>query len=623
MELVGHTLGPYQVLEKIGYGGMAEVYKGFHPALNRYVAIKLLGQSLGADPNFARRFRREAQAIAVLDHPNIVQVFDFGAQPLRPEEDEVHYLVMEYVEGRDLRAEMEGRASAGEPFTPDEITHILGQVGEALDYAHQHGVVHRDIKPGNILVTDDGRVVLTDFGLAMLRDRASQATLGNTFGTPEYIAPEQAIDSRAASPLSDIYALGVILYEMVTGRLPFEDESPLSLALKHINQEPTPPRRYVPDLPEAVEAVVLRALAKEPADRFPTAQAMVDALNQAWKVKVPALLPIGGRTSLPALSARGSVLQVAGRRRALLVLGVLALVLIGLIGGFTLLWGGSPSALAVVTASATPTPLPTITETSARTETSVPTATATASPSRTPTSMPSPTGTSTPTSTLTPTAKPMRTKTRTPTPSPSPTDTPTSVPPPPPPTSTPVGPEDLYNRILFKTDRAGAVQVYSMNPDGSDQRPVQNPLVYNELAPLEALSPDGRQQVVVRTEANAELWLVSLDGSESEWRITYTEAFDYDPVWSPVGDLIAFVSEQTGKGDIYVSTPLGFDMRRITLNVDPADKHPTWSPDGQQLAFWSAANYSLRQIYMYDIRTDETHIVGGGPFNDWDPLWVK
>ena len=216
----------------------------------------------------------------------------------------------------------------------------------------------------------------------------------------------------------------------------------------------------------------------------------------------------------------------------------------------------------------------------------------------------------------------MRTKTRTPTPSPSPTDTPTSVPPPPP-TSIPVGPEDLYNRILFKTDRAGAVQVYSMNPDGSDQRPVQNPLVYNELAPLEALSPDGRQQVVVRTEGNAELWLVSLDGSESEWRITYTEAFDYDPVWSPVGDLIAFVSEQTGKGDIYVSTPLGFDMRRITLNVDPADKHPTWSPDGQQLAFWSDTNYSLRQIYMYDIRTDETHIVGGGPFNDWDPLWVK
>jgi serine/threonine protein kinase len=621
MELVGHTLGPYQLLEKIGHGGMAEVYKGFHPALNRYVAVKLLGQSLEADPNFARRFQREAQAIAVLDHPNIVQVFDFGAQPLGPEGDEVHYLVMEYVEGRDLRAEMEGRVSAGQPFTPDEITHILGQVAGALDYAHQHGVVHRDVKPGNILVTDDGRVVLTDFGLAMLRDRASQATLGNTFGTPEYIAPEQAIDSRAASPLSDIYALGVILYEMITGRLPFEDESPLSLALKHINQEPTPPRRYVPDLPEPVEAVTLRALAKEPADRFPTAQAMVDALNQAWAG--PSLLPIGGRTSLPAPSARGSLLQLAGRRSALLVIGGLALLLIGLIGGFTLFWGGSPSALAVVTASATltSTPRPSVTPTS--TDTATPAPTATATPSRTPVNTPSPTATSTATSTLTPTARPTRTPTPPPTPPPAPTDTPTSVPLPPPPTSTPAGPEDLYSRILFKTDRAGAVQVYSMNPDGSDQRPVQNPLIYNELAPLEALSPDGSQQVVVRTEGNAELWLVSLDGGQSEWRITYTEAFDYDPAWSPVGDLIAFVSEQTGKGDIYISTPLGFDMRRVTLNQNPADKHPTWSPDGQQLAFWSDANYNLRQIYVYDLRTDETRIVGGGPFNDWDPLWVK
>jgi serine/threonine protein kinase len=616
MELVGHTLGPYQVLEKIGYGGMAEVYKGFHPALDRYVAIKLLGQSLGADPNFARRFQREAQAISVLDHPNIVQVFDFGAQPLSPEGDEVHYLVMEYLEGRDLRAEMEGRASAGEPFAPDEISHILEQVARALDYAHQHGVIHRDVKPGNILVTGDGRVVLTDFGLAMLRDRASQATLGKSFGTPEYIAPEQAIDSRAATPQSDIYALGVILYEMVTGRLPFEDDSPLSLALKHINQEPIPPRRHSPDLPEAVEAVILRALAKEPADRFPTAQAMIDALNQAWEV--PARLPMGGRISLPSLSARGSALQVAGRRRVLLALGVLAIVLFGLIGVFTLRRGGSPPALAVVTASATPTTPPTFTPTSAYTAIPVPTVTATVAPSSTSTDTPSPTGTFT--ATPTPTETPIRTET--PTPSPAPIETPTFAPPPPP-TSTPEGPEDLYNRILFKTDRAGPVQVYSMNPDGSDQRPVQNPLVYNELAPLEALSPDRSQQIVVRTEGNAELWLVSLDGSESEWRVTYTEAFDYDPAWSPAGDLIAFVSEQTGKGDIYISTPLGFDMQRITLNEDPADKHPTWSPDGQQLAFWSNANYSLRQIYAYDVRTGETHIVGGGPFNDWDPLWVK
>ena len=623
MDSVGYTLGPYQVLEKIGRGGMAEVYKGFHPSLNRYVAIKLLGQSLGADPNFAKRFRREAQAIAALDHPNIVQIYDFGAQP-----DDSHYLVMEYLEGKDLRAVMAERASAGQPFRQDEILHLLSQVAEAMDYAHQHGVVHRDIKPGNVLVTDDGRAILTDFGLAMLRDRASQATLGDSFGTPEYIAPEQAIDSRAASPQSDIYGLGVILYEMVTGRLPFEDDSPLSLALKHINEEPIPLRHYAPDLPDAVEAVALRALAKEPAARFPTAQAMVDALNRAWMEPAP---PVSAPPQRPRLSVLGVQLAPSlpqwlsrpARRRAgqagLVVIGLLALLLVALIGGLTWSPGGSPPALALATATITATPTAQSTTEATRALVAVPVSPATVTASWTSTR------TSTPTATLTPTytAMPSATSTQIPTitPSPTPTDTPTSAPPPPPPTS--VESEDLNNRILFKTDRAGLVQVYSMRPDGSDQRPVENSLIYNELAALEALSPDGKQQIVVRTEGNAELWLVTLDGSESEWRLTYTEAFDYDPVWSPVGDLIAFVSEQTGNGDIYISTPLGFDVQRITINQDPADKHPTWSPDGQHLAYWSDANYGLRQVYVYDLPTGETRIVGGGPFNDWDPLWVK
>ena len=604
---------------------MAEVYKGFHSALNRFVAIKLLGQSLGADPNFAKRFQREAQTITVLDHPNIVQIFDFGVFRAEPEADGIHYLVMEYIDGKDLRAEMARRGAGGDAFTPDEILGILGQVAEALDYAHQRGVVHRDIKPGNILVTTDRRAVLTDFGLVMLRDRPSQATMGKSFGTPEYIAPEQAIDSRAASPQSDIYSLGVVLYEMVTGRLPFEDESPLSLALKHINENPIPPKRYAPDLPDAVEAVVLQALAKEPSGRFPTAQAMVDALKRTWSE--PILLPVCA-VSRPARSLRGLSQTVGDRmasssswQKGLLAIGLLVLLLIGLGGSLLLGWGDDSAALAVVkdTVTATPTALPTSTVIPTLSATAFPTATATASPSRTPTKVLSPSDTPTPTLTLTATSNP----TQSPTPSPTPTDTPTSVPRPSPQAPTSEAATDLYNRILFKTDRAGAVQVYSMNPDGSDQRPVQNALVYNELAPLEALSPDGSQQVVVRTEGNAELWLVSLDGSESEWRITYTEAFDYDPVWSPADDLIAFVSEQTGHGDIYISTPLGFDMRRITINQDPADKHPSWSPDGQQLAFWSDANYNLRQIYVYDLRTDETNIVGGGPFNDWDPLWVK
>jgi Tol biopolymer transport system component len=162
-----------------------------------------------------------------------------------------------------------------------------------------------------------------------------------------------------------------------------------------------------------------------------------------------------------------------------------------------------------------------------------------------------------------------------------------------------------------------------MNPDGSDQQPFADAQVYNELAALEAMSPNRDQQIVVRTEGNAELWLVTMDFSENEWRITYSEYQDYDPAWSPAGDLIAFVSEQTGNGDIYISTPLGFDMRRITFNEDAHDRHPSWSPDGRYLAFWSDQRFNLRQIYVYDIWTGETNIVGGGPFDDWDPLWVK
>jgi serine/threonine protein kinase len=259
--LIGRTIGVYEVVDKIGRGGMAEVYKGFHPALRRYVAIKLLGRSLRADPQISRRFQREAQAVASLRHPNIVQVFDFGSY------EGGHYLVMEYVEGTDLRVEIDRRRSLGQPFTPDEVLYLLGQVADALDYAHQRGIIHRDIKPGNILLTTDGQAILSDFGLAMLRDRVSQATVGQALGTPEYIAPEQAMDSRAAVPQSDIYALGGILYEMVTGRVLFEAESSLSLALKHISEDPTPPRHYAPQLPEAVEAIILRALAKAPTDR--------------------------------------------------------------------------------------------------------------------------------------------------------------------------------------------------------------------------------------------------------------------------------------------------------------------------------------------------------------------
>jgi serine/threonine protein kinase len=285
-DLVGQKIGPYQVLERIGQGGMATVYRGFHAELDRQVAIKVLAGALPTTPELVQRFQREARTIAALRHPNVVQVYDFG--PL----GDTYYLAMEYVEGSDLAAEMRRRREEEQPFSPNEILHLLGQVAEALDYAHSQGVIHRDVKPGNVLLTSApqagtlGQPILTDFGLATLRrTRATLiTTIGqNVLGTPEYTAPEQALDAQAANPQSDIYSLGCILYELVTGHLPFEGDSALSIALMVISSDPMPPRGHVPDLPVAVERVILCALDKEPKRRFVTARAMVEALRRAWE----------------------------------------------------------------------------------------------------------------------------------------------------------------------------------------------------------------------------------------------------------------------------------------------------------------------------------------------------
>jgi serine/threonine-protein kinase len=436
--IIGRTIGSYQVLEKIGQGGMSEVYKGLHSGLDRYVAIKLVGQSLQSDPEITRRFKREAQSVASLRHPNIIQVYDFGAT------DEGYYLVMEYVEGTDLRVEMDRRFRVGRSFAPDEVIEILEQVAGALDYAHQQGLIHRDVKPANILLAEEGPVILTDFGLAMLRDRISQVTLGHSFGTPEYIAPEQAMDSRAAVPQSDVYALGGVLYEMVTGQIPFDAESPLNIALKHISEDPLPPRQLVTHLPPPVEDVILRALAKEPDARFPTAQAMVDALRGAWMSGAEVATVEAPQPTLPAMDRPSPVPPPqppevqppppaqppppvapppapaaleeppAPRRRrwGLLFAGLAALALVGLLVAGFLFRNRLPflAALAPSTPTATVTP------------TSVAAAVTQASPTPTATSTPRPTATPSPTPTSSPTA------TATPTRTPSPTPTPTLAP---------------------------------------------------------------------------------------------------------------------------------------------------------------------------------------------------
>ncbi len=267
--LVGKTLGKYKVLEHIGHGGMAEVYKGIQEQLDRLVAIKVLHPFLADEEGFVIRFQREARIVATLRHQNIVQVYDFDEN----KELGIYYMVMEYIDGPTLKQ----RLSKG-PLPPEEAARIGAAIADALDYAHKRDMVHRDIKPANIMFTSDGNPVLTDFGIAKMMSLSGLTASGAMVGTPAYMAPEVGM-GRPGTVASDIYSLGVVLYQMVTGRLPFESDSPMGMVMQHINDPPPPPSQFVPDIPPELEAIILHALEKDPEARFKSAGEMAAALR--------------------------------------------------------------------------------------------------------------------------------------------------------------------------------------------------------------------------------------------------------------------------------------------------------------------------------------------------------
>ena len=272
--LIGRRLGPYVITGQIGRGGMARVYKGRHQTLQRDVAIKILFTHLANNDEFLARFRREAQAVAALRHSHIVQVYDFGVQ------GEMYYMVMEYVTGGSLMDRLADLTSAGERLSLAEIARLVREVASALDYAHAQGIVHRDLKPANIMLTAEGQAVLADFGLARLMSDTRHTATGATFGTPAYMSPEQAQGDRG-DERSDTYTLGVILYELVTGQLPFGADTPFGMLMMHLNEPVPPPRMGNPQLPEAVEPVILKAMAKAPQARYQTAGELAQALSRA------------------------------------------------------------------------------------------------------------------------------------------------------------------------------------------------------------------------------------------------------------------------------------------------------------------------------------------------------
>ncbi|MEM7345631.1 MAG: protein kinase [Chloroflexota bacterium] len=316
-DLIGKSLGQYQIKEQIGAGGMATVFKAFQESINRHVAVKILPIHFANDPNFVKRFTQEAQAIAALEHPHIVPVYDFGTS------NDLTYMAMRYVEGGTLSDLM------GTKLSDERIVELISSVAKALDYAHSQGVVHRDIKPSNVLIGNHGEALLSDFGIAKMmggNEGGTQLTgTGSILGTPDYMAPEQASGNQVDGR-SDIYSLGVVLYELLTGHPPYQAKTPLAVVMMHINEPLPPPRQINPDIPEPLEQVVIKAMAKDPEKRYQTANEMAAALQDALltlkSTSQTGSMPTSSTT--PDLTAPPPVTEAPAKKSRGMMWGVIA-----------------------------------------------------------------------------------------------------------------------------------------------------------------------------------------------------------------------------------------------------------------------------------------------------------
>ncbi len=270
---VGKTIGKYQIVEMLGRGGMAEVFKGYQPGLDRYVAVKLMHSFLADDEGFLGRFQREARAVASLRHPNIVQVYDFDVA------DGVYYMVMEFIDGGTLKDVLQELAAQNRTMPLSEAVRITRGIASALAYAHQRDMVHRDVKPANVMMNRDRTPILTDFGIAKILSGPQYTASGAMVGTPAYMSPEQGL-GKPGDARSDIYSLGTMFFQMVTGQLPYDADTPLAVVLKHVNEPMPIPSRINPAVPQAAERVIFKAMAKNPEDRYQSADQLIGHLDR-------------------------------------------------------------------------------------------------------------------------------------------------------------------------------------------------------------------------------------------------------------------------------------------------------------------------------------------------------
>ncbi len=629
-----NTIGQYQLIEIIGQGGMATVYKAYHASTDRYVAIKALSRQLSEDPTFLKRFQREARVIARLEHRSILPIYDYG------EQDGVPYIVMRLIEAGTLRKRLYYKQ-----LDLESAVRITEQVAEALDYAHAQGVIHRDLKPSNILLDERGNAYLTDFGIAKMLGSTSQATESGVVGTPSYMSPEQC-QGKTVTPASDIYALGTIVYEMVTGSPPYEADKPLSVMYMHV-KDPVPSARGLnPDLPRNIDRVIARAMSKRAEARYPNAVALATDFRRVMGGKAlagkgtdrvarpplerprpqPQPQPVEVEAEvvpLPAEEEAEPIVEIwpfedvrepyraPGPRRQGFSRGItttLAVlvgvgVLLGIAGvGLVLLstgGRGAGSALApTLPPSSTPggpganstlPPSPSATpgfptQTGGIIEPTVGTATGEVVPTSgdvMPTSVPTTyvPPTHAPTATLTrvpPTATTSPT-TNTPTASTTPTSSPTA-------TATASRTPDLVGGtgwIVFTEGFGNASEIVVIDARGQSRRV----LTSNNYVDGEAdWSPGGGKIAFVSNRGGVDqIYIMNTDGSDVR-QLTTSEGPNRHPAWSLNTQLIAFESGNGDALEIYVIKTDGSGLSRLTNNSF-ADRGPQFSPDGARIAY--------------------------------------
>ncbi len=581
---VGETVGPYNITAFIGQGGMATIFKAHQLTLDRDVALKVIHPVLNQDRSFLIRLDREAAIVAKLNHPNIVPVYDYG------ECEGAHYLVMRYIQGKTLKTIMqEGRLET------ERILPIAHAIGDALAYAHAHGVLHRDVKPSNIMLDDEGGIYLTDFGLARL-SASGESTLSRDMmiGSPQYVSPEQAM-SEPIDERSDIYSFGIVLYEMFTGRVPFSEDTPYATVMAQIN-DPIPPPRSVSSLvPPAVEMVLDKALAKVPSQRYSSVSEMVTALENAVhgptvtddREKIPVIVnpfgpaapPPAGNTAPPSKPLLPVALGTPPPRRWLLIAGsILAIFVIAVLA--IALWSSRQQPAAVVNAP-TNTPLPT------------------------PLVFPSPT--------LPPT-QPVQ-----------PTLTLPVAPLPPSATVVVVRPSATAaiaaatGKIAYTVALSELPEQHSIwvaNANGTDAHQVV------EVAQWGAFSPDGKSLAFIRPMSPDGVYVANADGTNQRRIIGSADTCCVQ--WSPDSKRLIYFKgslKQPASGSIYTTNLDGTEITAIGSGYNP-----TFAPDGNRIAYASCqANTSNCGLYVMDLKTKNPVMItrDNGANPQWSPRGDK